>query len=209
MAPAVVSSVPNSDPHNDPAIVDAARSSRAAIAVANMANSPNAAVARRFSTPYYDDGHHHRLMMTVIIIVKQRFGEQVCASAKRPRWTTKRVCSKWRTSLREKGFSGLGVAEVMKEAGFTHGGFYNHFGSKEILRSRPSSQPSTRRSHALPRRPPRRETRGAAKGISALCRPLSFDKDTRRTRPRLPDGGARYRRGAARSGVEGALREGG
>jgi TetR/AcrR family transcriptional regulator, transcriptional repressor for nem operon len=35
--------------------------------------------------------------------------------------------------LREKGFSGLGVAEVMKEAGFTHGGFYNHFGSKENL----------------------------------------------------------------------------
>jgi TetR/AcrR family transcriptional regulator, transcriptional repressor for nem operon len=35
--------------------------------------------------------------------------------------------------LREKGFDGLGVAEVMKEAGFTHGGFYNHFGSKEDL----------------------------------------------------------------------------
>jgi TetR/AcrR family transcriptional repressor of nem operon len=35
--------------------------------------------------------------------------------------------------LREKGFEGLGVAEVMKEAGFTHGGFYNHFGSKEDL----------------------------------------------------------------------------
>ena len=35
--------------------------------------------------------------------------------------------------LREKGFSALGVAEVMKEAGFTHGGFYNHFGSKENL----------------------------------------------------------------------------
>lgn len=35
--------------------------------------------------------------------------------------------------LREKGFDGLGVAEVMKEAGLTHGGFYNHFGSKEDL----------------------------------------------------------------------------
>jgi TetR/AcrR family transcriptional regulator, transcriptional repressor for nem operon len=35
--------------------------------------------------------------------------------------------------LREKGFDGLGVAEVMKEAGFTHGGFYNHFGSKDDL----------------------------------------------------------------------------
>ncbi|HEY2137998.1 MAG TPA: helix-turn-helix domain-containing protein [Xanthobacteraceae bacterium] len=35
--------------------------------------------------------------------------------------------------LREKGFDRLGVAEVMKEAGFTHGGFYNHFGSKDEL----------------------------------------------------------------------------
>jgi TetR/AcrR family transcriptional regulator, transcriptional repressor for nem operon len=35
--------------------------------------------------------------------------------------------------IREKGFEGLGVAEVMKEAGFTHGGFYNHFSSKEEL----------------------------------------------------------------------------
>jgi TetR/AcrR family transcriptional repressor of nem operon len=35
--------------------------------------------------------------------------------------------------IREKGFDGLGVAEVMKKAGLTHGGFYNHFGSKEEL----------------------------------------------------------------------------
>jgi TetR/AcrR family transcriptional regulator, transcriptional repressor for nem operon len=35
--------------------------------------------------------------------------------------------------LREKGFDGLGVADVMREAGLTHGGFYNHFGSKENL----------------------------------------------------------------------------
>jgi TetR/AcrR family transcriptional regulator, transcriptional repressor for nem operon len=35
--------------------------------------------------------------------------------------------------LREKGFDGLGVAEVMQEAGLTHGGFYNHFDSKEDL----------------------------------------------------------------------------
>jgi TetR/AcrR family transcriptional regulator, transcriptional repressor for nem operon len=35
--------------------------------------------------------------------------------------------------IREKGFEGFGVAEVMKEAGLTHGGFYNHFDSKEDL----------------------------------------------------------------------------
>ena len=35
--------------------------------------------------------------------------------------------------FRAHGFDGIGVADVMKEAGFTHGGFYNHFDSKEAL----------------------------------------------------------------------------
>ncbi len=33
----------------------------------------------------------------------------------------------------EKGFDAVGVAELMAAAGMTHGGFYNHFGSKEEL----------------------------------------------------------------------------
>jgi TetR/AcrR family transcriptional repressor of nem operon len=35
--------------------------------------------------------------------------------------------------FRERGVDGVGVADLMKEAGFTHGGFYNHFKSKEAL----------------------------------------------------------------------------
>jgi TetR/AcrR family transcriptional repressor of nem operon len=35
--------------------------------------------------------------------------------------------------FRERGFDGVGVADLMKAAGFTHGGFYNHFASKEAL----------------------------------------------------------------------------
>lgn len=35
--------------------------------------------------------------------------------------------------FRERGFDGLAVGELMKAAGFTHGGFYNHFASKEAL----------------------------------------------------------------------------
>ncbi|QND53782.1 TetR/AcrR family transcriptional regulator [Phyllobacterium sp. 628] len=35
--------------------------------------------------------------------------------------------------FREKGFDGIGVADVMKSAGLTHGGFYGHFESKEDL----------------------------------------------------------------------------
>ncbi len=35
--------------------------------------------------------------------------------------------------FRERGFDGVGVADLMERAGFTHGGFYNHFGCKEDL----------------------------------------------------------------------------
>ena len=35
--------------------------------------------------------------------------------------------------FREKGFDGVSVADLMHAAGLTHGGFYNHFGSKDDL----------------------------------------------------------------------------
>ncbi len=35
--------------------------------------------------------------------------------------------------FREKGFDGIGVVDLMKAAGLTHGGFYGHFESKEDL----------------------------------------------------------------------------
>lgn len=35
--------------------------------------------------------------------------------------------------FRERGFDGVGVADLMKGAGLTHGGFYGQFGSKEAL----------------------------------------------------------------------------
>jgi len=35
--------------------------------------------------------------------------------------------------FREHGLDGIGVAELMKQAGLTHGGFYGHFQSKDEL----------------------------------------------------------------------------
>ncbi|MBP2302628.1 TetR/AcrR family transcriptional regulator [Azospirillum picis] len=35
--------------------------------------------------------------------------------------------------FRERGFNGIGVVDLMKEAGLTHGGFYGHFASKDDL----------------------------------------------------------------------------
>lgn len=37
------------------------------------------------------------------------------------------------TLFRERGYDGVGVADLMGAAGFTHGGFYKHFGSKADL----------------------------------------------------------------------------
>lgn len=36
-------------------------------------------------------------------------------------------------ALRRGGYDGVGVADVMKEAGLTHGGFYAHFASRNAL----------------------------------------------------------------------------
>src|SRR5690606_24220274 len=36
-------------------------------------------------------------------------------------------------TLRRNGFDGVGVADVMKGAGLTHGGFYAHFDSRDAL----------------------------------------------------------------------------
>jgi TetR/AcrR family transcriptional repressor of nem operon len=47
--------------------------------------------------------------------------------------THTRIVKKAAVLLREKGAHGVGVADLMKEAGLTHGGFYAHFDSREAL----------------------------------------------------------------------------
>ncbi|WP_407181053.1 TetR/AcrR family transcriptional regulator [Bradyrhizobium sp. STM 3562] len=47
--------------------------------------------------------------------------------------THARIVRKAAVRLREKGAHGVGVADLMKEAGLTHGGFYAHFDSRDAL----------------------------------------------------------------------------
>ncbi len=47
--------------------------------------------------------------------------------------THERIVKRAAVRLREKGAHGIGVADLMKEAGLTHGGFYAHFDSREAL----------------------------------------------------------------------------
>jgi AcrR family transcriptional regulator len=45
--------------------------------------------------------------------------------------THERIVETAARAIRRSGYGGTGVAEVMKEAGLTHGGFYAHFDSRE------------------------------------------------------------------------------
>jgi TetR/AcrR family transcriptional regulator, transcriptional repressor for nem operon len=47
--------------------------------------------------------------------------------------THKRIVSLASKRFREKGLTGIGIAELMKEAGLTVGGFYKHFDSRDGL----------------------------------------------------------------------------
>ncbi|MEW5686124.1 MAG: TetR/AcrR family transcriptional regulator [Pseudomonadota bacterium] len=47
--------------------------------------------------------------------------------------TRKTIVKAAATAVRAKGPDGVGVAEIMAEAGLTHGGFYAHFPNKEAL----------------------------------------------------------------------------
>ena len=47
--------------------------------------------------------------------------------------THERIVSVAAKRFRERGLEGIGVADVMKEAGVTVGGFYKHFGSRDEL----------------------------------------------------------------------------
>ncbi|MFI5445358.1 TetR/AcrR family transcriptional regulator [Polaromonas sp. UC242_47] len=47
--------------------------------------------------------------------------------------THERIVEVAARTLRRHGYGGVGVADVMKQAGLTHGGFYAHFDSRDAL----------------------------------------------------------------------------
>src|SRR5258708_23183210 len=58
--------------------------------------------------------------------------------------THARIVKKASMRLREKGAHGIGVADLMKDAGLTHGGVYAHFDSREALVIEPFSHAMAR-----------------------------------------------------------------
>src|SRR5438045_9284061 len=47
--------------------------------------------------------------------------------------THERIVGAAARAIRRSGYDGTGVADIMKDAGLTHGGFYAHFPSREAM----------------------------------------------------------------------------
>ena len=57
----------------------------------------------------------------------------VSARAAAKEETHERIVAVAARAIRRSGYDGTGVADIMKEAGLTHGGFYSHFASREAM----------------------------------------------------------------------------
>lgn len=55
------------------------------------------------------------------------------ATPSRKELTHERIVKTASQAIRRSGYDGMGVADIMKEAGLTHGGFYAHFPSRTAL----------------------------------------------------------------------------
>ena len=77
--------------------------------------------------------------------------------------------------FRQRGFDGVSVAEIMKEAGLTHGAFYGYFPSKEALIAEAAEQALA----PAPKRTPAAIARSiSAKAISGLDRGVRYSSGT-------------------------------
>jgi TetR/AcrR family transcriptional repressor of nem operon len=100
-------------------------------------------------------------MMSLLIIVKGR-SKPACSRGRARKVRTMRL-TKEQTArnrqaivdaaeglFRTRGFDAVTVADLMDAAGFTHGGFYNHFPSKEALAIEVTTAAMRRSNDALP-----------------------------------------------------------
>src|SRR3954470_20165868 len=55
------------------------------------------------------------------------------AASKSKEATHERIVKTAARAIRRSGYNGAGVADIMKQAGLTHGGFYAHFASREAM----------------------------------------------------------------------------
>ena len=105
------------------------------------------------------DGQRKMNMMHVIL------GDSMSRTPNsRKQDTHERIVDVAARAIRRHGYAGVGVADVMKEAGLTHGGFYAHFDSRDALLVEALERAGRESGEAVTRALERR----AAKGVSAF-----------------------------------------
>jgi TetR/AcrR family transcriptional regulator, transcriptional repressor for nem operon len=76
--------------------------------------------------------------------------------------THERIVDVAARAIRRHGYAGVGVADVMREAGLTHGGFYAHFESRDALLVEALERAGRESGEAVTRALERRATRGVS-----------------------------------------------
>ena len=109
--------------------------------------------------------------------------------------THERIVQAAARAIRRHGYAGVGVAEVMKEAGLTHGGFYAHFESRDALLVEALARAGSDSGADIARAAQARQARGVS-AFRALRRQLSVRSAPGVDGHRLPGGGAGLRHGA-------------
>ena len=71
--------------------------------------------------------------MMIVMKPKLNQGINKLAPQSRKDQTHDRIVKVAARAIRRSGYAGTGVADIMKEAGLTHGGFYAHFASRDAL----------------------------------------------------------------------------
>ena len=110
-------------------------------------------------------------MMTII----NSYSTPMSTSPSRREATHDRIVEVAARALRRNGYAGVGVADVMQQAGLTHGGFYAHFASRDALLAEAIARAGQDGAALMGRRISQRMARGQS-GLQALVE--SYLSDT-------------------------------
>jgi AcrR family transcriptional regulator len=124
--------------------------------------------------------------------------------------THERIVEVAARALRRNGYAGVGVADVMKQAGLTHGGFYAHFPSRNALLAEALVQAGRDSAALMGRRISQRQARGQSalgalvesylsdthlRGVEAGCVVAALGSEMHRQTPELLEPSAERVRG--------------
>ncbi len=97
----------------------------------------------------------------------------------RKQLTHDRIVETAARAIRRAGFNGVGVADIMKEAGLTHGGFYAHFASRNALLAEARERAGRDSAAAIAKKVSNRQIQGSASAFRALVEGYLSDRHLR------------------------------